>query len=108
MIKYVIGDATLPQGSDPKVIVHCCNDIGGWGAGFVLALSKQWPFSEDAYRQWARAQHNPVDHLFPDRCETSGPFKLGEVQFVLVGPKLWAANLIGHNGFEQSTRPPIG
>lgn len=38
-IKYVIGDATEPQGTGRKIIAHVCNDCGGWGAGFVLALS---------------------------------------------------------------------
>ena len=109
MIQYVTGDATLPKAEGGKIIVHCCNDIGGWGAGFVVALSARWPFAEECYRQWHKAQHNPVDHLYPDRCETSGPFKLGEVQFVLVGPKLWVANLIGQHrvGMGPDNRPPI-
>ncbi|MEV6001124.1 Appr-1-p processing protein, partial [Streptomyces griseomycini] len=25
-----------------KVIAHVCNDIGGWGKGFVLAVSRRW------------------------------------------------------------------
>ena len=39
-IKYVVGDATAPQGESKKIICHICNDLGAWGAGFVLALSK--------------------------------------------------------------------
>jgi len=108
MIQYKVGDATLPEVSGPKLIIHCCNDQGGWGRGFVLALSERWPLAEDAYRQWSRAQHNPVDHLFSGQTETSGPFKLGEVQFVLVGPKLWVANIIGQHGVGiVNGRPPI-
>ena len=42
-INYVIGDATQPVGEWPKIIVHVCNDIGGWGRGFVTAISKRWP-----------------------------------------------------------------
>ena len=42
-INYVIGDATQPIGDGAKIIVHVCNDIGGWGRGFVLALTKKWP-----------------------------------------------------------------
>ena len=41
-ILYIKGDATAPIGSGVKVITHICNDIGGWGKGFVLALSKKW------------------------------------------------------------------
>ena len=40
-ILYIKGDATAPIGSGVKVITHICNDIGGWGKGFVLALSKK-------------------------------------------------------------------
>jgi hypothetical protein len=48
-IMYRIGDATLPvapanSGEEQQanfIIVHICNDIGGWGRGFVLeAISK--------------------------------------------------------------------
>jgi hypothetical protein len=50
LLKYVIGDATSPQGTGNKIIVHICNDIGGWGLGFVLALSKRWKAPEIQYR----------------------------------------------------------
>ncbi|MFJ6385555.1 hypothetical protein ACIQI7_36810, partial [Kitasatospora sp. NPDC092039] len=49
-ITYVRGDATTPQGKGVKVIAHVCNDLGGWGKGFVLALSRRWPEPEAAYR----------------------------------------------------------
>lgn len=94
-IQYVAGDATQPQGDGPKVIVHCCNDQGAWGKGFVLALSQRWPEPERQYRAWSaggRAQ----------------PFALGEVQFVPVTSDLWVANLIGQHGIRrQGGQPPI-
>lgn len=40
-IKIITGDATRPIEDDPKIIVQVCNEIGGWGAGFVLAISKR-------------------------------------------------------------------
>lgn len=81
-INYVIGDATQPVGEGPKIIVHVCNDIGGWGRGFVLALSNRWPEPEQRYRAWHRG-------------ETAQRFTLGEVQFVQVGDGTWVANMIG-------------
>jgi len=39
-IKYVVGDATAPKMDGAKIICHVCNNIAGWGKGFVLALSK--------------------------------------------------------------------
>jgi O-acetyl-ADP-ribose deacetylase (regulator of RNase III) len=49
-INYVIGDATAPQGDGNKIITHICNNIGAWGAGFVLAISRRWRAPEIAYR----------------------------------------------------------
>jgi O-acetyl-ADP-ribose deacetylase (regulator of RNase III) len=81
LIQYTVGDATRPVGDGPKVIVHICNDVGGWGAGFVVAISKRWPEPEAAYRRW----HKGLGDV---------PFALGEVQFVEVEPSLCVANMI--------------
>lgn len=105
MIRYVTGDATLPIGAGPKIITHCCNDIGAWGKGFVVPLGERWPRAKEAYLEWFK-EHSLYDSDF---VEVSGPPKLGEVQFVLVGPKLWVANLIGQHkiGVGPDNRPPI-
>lgn len=43
-INYIKGDATQPIKDGNKIIVHICNDIGGWGKEFVTAISyKQFP-----------------------------------------------------------------
>ncbi len=89
-IEYVRGDATLPCGPGPKIIAHVCNDIGAWGAGFVVAVSRRWPQPEAAYRQWHR-----------DRA-TSG-FALGAAQFVQVDEQLWVANMVGQHGIRTRT-----
>lgn len=81
-IEYVTGDATQPVAAGPKIIVHVCNDIGGWGRGFVVALSQRWSEPEQRYREWHRGA-------------IESPFALGEVQFVQVGAALWVANLVG-------------
>lgn len=95
VIHYVTGDATTPQGEGAKVIIHVCNDVGGWGKGFVLALSRRWPQPEASYRRWHREGDD-------------SPFELGQVQFVQVEPMLWVANLIGQHGVRPSDgRPPI-
>ncbi|MGW4550979.1 macro domain-containing protein [Streptomyces violaceorubidus] len=84
-IRYVRGDATAPSVKGVKVIAHVCNDVGGWGKGFVLAVSRRWPEPEAAYRAWHR-----------DRA--SNDFGLGAVQFVRVEPYVWVANMIGQRG----------
>lgn len=85
MIKYVNGDATAPQGDGKKVIVHCCNDLGAWGAGFVMALSRRWKAPEQMYRR------------FIENLDSDGSEKLGKVQFVAVEPDICVANMIGQH-----------
>lgn len=84
-IEYRVGDATQPEGCGSKIIVHVCNDVGGWGRGFVVAISRRWSQPEEQYRAWSRG-------------ELPQPFALGEVQCVDVEPALAVANLIGQRG----------
>ncbi|MFC8404402.1 macro domain-containing protein [Streptomyces griseoincarnatus] len=84
-IRYVRGDATVPSVKGVKVIAHVCNDIGGWGKGFVLALSRRWPEPEAAYRAWHR-----------DRA--ANDFGLGAVRLVQAERYVWVANMIGQRG----------
>jgi O-acetyl-ADP-ribose deacetylase (regulator of RNase III) len=93
-INYLKGDATNPKETGNKIIVHVCNDIGGWGKGFVLAISKRWPQPEKMYREWHKSR--------------SG-FKLGEVQFVQVNEEIFVANLIGQHKLnaDENGKPPI-
>lgn len=94
-IHYLVGDATAPVIAGSKIICHVCNDIGGWGKGFVVALSKKWREPEGAYREW----HRNRDH---------NDFSLGAVQLVQVSDDLWVANMIGQHGLKkQASRPPI-
>lgn len=95
VIDYVQGDATRPVGVGPKIIVHVCNDVGGWGRGFVVALSQRWPEPEAAYRAWYRGRG-------------SNDFELGALQLVPVEPDLWVANVIGQRGVEAGPDgPPV-
>lgn len=89
MLHFMQGDATSPAGVDKKIIAHVVNDRGGWGRGFVLALSRRYPDAEVAYRRWAR-QPAPDDP----------PFSLGQVQFVAVAPDLWIANMLAQHGYQ--------
>jgi len=110
-IQYVRGDATQPQGEGAKIIVHCCNTVGAWGRGFVLALSRRWSLPERAYRAWHRG--GEIDVVLNHRGNTiSVPvrFTLGEVQVVTVEPnELYVANLIGQEGIrpDKRGRPPV-
>lgn len=96
-IQYIVGDATQPATTGQAIIAHVCNDIGGWGAGFVLALSKRWKQPELQYRQWHR-----------EGTSDSSAFALGAVQFVRVSETITVANMIGQHGIRKSADlPPI-
>jgi O-acetyl-ADP-ribose deacetylase (regulator of RNase III) len=104
-INYIIGDATNPQGPGNKIIVHCCNNIGGWGRGFVVALSKKWKEPEANYREWYNKKEWTQD--CPNGTETIR-FELGEVQFVDVDHLTKVANLIGQKGIAFGPEgPPV-
>lgn len=132
-IQYVKGDATAPiatssNNSDNKhamIIVHVCNDIGRWGKGFVMAVSRRWKAPEQAYREWyAQLQQDRKsttpwknhpssistirsngDSNSKNRSNsiTSGTFEMGAVQHVRVEDNMWVANIIGQRGIAMSS-----
>lgn len=85
-IQYLKGDATKPIGNGQKAIVHVCNDIGAWGAGFVLAISKKWKQPEIQYRIW----HNKKEN-----------FQLGNIQPVRATEDITVINMIAQNGIRS-------
>ncbi len=94
MITYLKGDATNPQVGENKIIAHICNDIGGWGKGFLLAISKRWKEPENEYRKGFKNDEN---------------FHLGKIQMVQVENNLWICHMIaqhrtitGSKGFHLS------
>jgi len=93
-IRYVEGDATEPAGPGEKIIVHICNDIGKWGKGFVLAVSRRWREPEQEFRASYARTPRPA---------------LGEVQFVRVPDSITVANVIGQHGITPDAKgtPPI-
>lgn len=100
-INYIIGDATRPIGNGTKFIIHCCNDIGVWGAGFVIALSNHWKQPEKEYRKWYEEKFSK---------NATGMFRLGEVQFVNVKDNnIVVCNMIGQHGVGRGGDgvPPI-
>lgn len=81
-ITYLKGDATNPQTEGNKMITHICNDIGGWGKGFVLGISNRWKNPENEYRKWFQNSEN---------------FTLGEIQIVQVEEDIFVCNMIGQH-----------
>lgn len=86
-INYLNGDATKPTIDGGKYILHICNNQGGWGKGFVCALSKRWKSPEKCYRS---------------RKE----YKLGTYQICPTDvTDIWVVNMIAQNGFKSNNNP---
>lgn len=85
MIKYINGDATYPIGNDKKLIVHIVNDIGKWGSGFVLAVSKRWTEPESNYRMFWKN------------------FTLGENQYIQVEKDIMIVNMFAQHGIRSKS-----
>lgn len=90
MITYHVGDATDPIGppEEKKLILHVCNDYGGWGRGFVVALSRRWRRPEQRYKE-------------------AKTLKLGSIQFCMVHPNILVVNMIAQHGNSTPTQPAI-
>jgi hypothetical protein len=82
MIEYIEGDlfADVPRQDDDCVIIaHCCNNIGAWGAGFVVPLGKKYPTAKSSYLELSQRI-------------------LGQTQFIETFNSVFVANMIGQEG----------
>jgi O-acetyl-ADP-ribose deacetylase (regulator of RNase III) len=79
------------------LVAHVVNDRGGWGKGFVLAVSKHWPQAEEDYRDWAKSGRRGG--------ESPTPFQLGEVLISKVETNLSVAHLLAQHGYIAPDNP---
>ncbi len=86
-VTIIKGDVTNPTGDGNKIIVHCVNDLNVMGSGVAKALYEKWPQVKEQYHKWG-AKLSPI----------TPPFRLGNIQFVLVGNQTAVCNLIGQKG----------
>jgi len=96
-------------GDSIVVIPHIVNDIGAWGSGFVVGVTKNTgPKAENRYKKWF---NNKVYDKTDGLCLESGKFALGEVQIISVNAHLIIANMVGQTGTinrpNDMSRPPI-
>jgi len=94
-IKYIKGDATNPITKNNVIIPHICNNIGMWGAGFVLALSNKWPNTRKEYLKWYQT--------LLDGKDNDNVFELGNVQYVNVDyvNNIFVLNMIAQNNIKN-------
>lgn len=78
-ISYIEGNALTKYSDKNIIIMHCCNNLMAWGAGFSGELSKKWPITKSTF-----LKHSNV---------------LGAVSFVQVESTIYVANIVGQNGY---------
>lgn len=93
LFKIVRGDALVPHGSSPSLIVHIVNNKAQtWGGrGFAQALREKWPRVHDEFRA-----------LAADRVNLG----LGKVHFHKVTDGLWVADMVAQAGYGPIVRGP--
>jgi len=89
LIRYVTGDAATPIAKGTKIIAHVTNDTGGWGRGFVAAISRKWKAPEWEYRT------HPEQRI------------LGTNQYVQVEKDIWVANMCAQHGYSSRSKPAL-
>ena len=86
-LRDVQGDAVAATPTTgPKVVAHVCHTIGGWGAGFVLSITKTWGNEPSKkYKGWHKEGQ-------------SGYFDSGSAQTGQLSNEVSVANIIGQEG----------
>lgn len=84
MINYLTGDVLKPIGAGNKLIIHCCNTIGGFGSGVAGAINRKWDGPRIEYKTLADSHSNNIP--------------LGIVQAVKVEHDITVVNMIGQEG----------
>ena len=91
LLKFVIGDATMPLGSSNRYILQIVNDEGKYGAGFSGALARRWPKVEVEYRKWWRERY--------------GKLLLGDIQVIQILSDLVVINMVAQKGIVGPKNP---
>ena len=83
------GNALTLECGKRTLTPHIVNNRGGWGAGFVVAISAISKLPEERYRTWS----------------SSGTMALGLVQPVTVSKEWSVLNMCAQNGYKTQANP---
>lgn len=93
-LNIIKGDATKPRGEGRRILAFVVNNkTPRWGAGFALAMRKQWPSVQEDFINWTENHRQE--------------FKLGNIHLSPIGSQLTAAQLICQHGYGDSSKPRI-
>lgn len=101
-VLYQEGDATDCH-HQFTCIAHIVNDVGGWGAGFVVPLGERYPAARDRYLKC----FDTLSNLQNQRSR----LRLGEVQLIKIphsDPPFLIANMVAQSGLRRiGDNPPV-
>jgi len=94
-IEYKIGNmfTQLPEPLTPVIIPHVVNNIGAWGAGFVVPLGRTFPKAQQTYLDWSTGKI------------TGRPFELGSSLPAKVDENRFVHHMCAQNGVRSATNP---
>lgn len=93
-IEYRIGDMFNQLPKDRLVVIpHIVNNLGAFGAGFVVHLAKNYPKSKESYLNWASGK------------QEIPKFDLGNTQPVKVDDRIIVCNMLAQKGVISPTNP---
>src|SRR4030042_122017 len=85
MIHHLIGSAMEPV-VKPALLPHIVKNIGRWGAGYVIAVSKICPHPENAYHNW-----------YEEKQKTGELLPLGNTQIVPIDNEVSVCNMVAQH-----------
>lgn len=94
-IRYRVGNmfTQLPTDDTFVVIPHIVNNLGAWGAGFVVPFGKTFPKAKESYLNWAKGDIKAI------------PFELGQSMPVKIDENRAAHHMCAQNGLMSSDNP---
>jgi O-acetyl-ADP-ribose deacetylase (regulator of RNase III) len=87
MLQTLVGDATEPRGSGPRIIAHIVNDRArSWGGrGIASAIRKKWPQAHDEFVESVAAHGLKLGRAIPHK----------------IGDELWVVDMVAQAGYRQ-------
>lgn len=105
MVSYRKGDATSPDIAGNILLVHVCNDQGGWGKGFVNAINDRWPEPKNIFGFGKSLPEFLYRYNYTNEQPRS---YLNGVQFAPVmdeNRSFWVANMVCQHGYATPQHP---
>ncbi len=91
MVKTKDADALKVSEGKNTVIAHVVNDLGLWGAGFVVPLGEKYPLAKSKYLSLLKM--------------IKGDLLLGQIQIVPIADKVTVCNMFAMRGVRSKSNP---